>query len=217
MLLILFAIFASFVFSILADNSMILFQFLFNIKIDVANPQTMNQIKIVVSMILLSLSIIPKYYLSNKSKKNKYLFMKDLPILQLFIILMLKAKRPLNEVIYVLSTTNTIYRPIFDTAYRIYIRDKSEGMNYLIDAFSETKFEDTVKVLFEYGEYSKENTMVVLENGLKDITEYTNTFKRRKDIKVNVFSQLSLALPFLSAMLLGAGPLIYYGLNLMNF
>lgn len=217
MLLIMFAMFFLFIFSFLADNSVAIFQFLFNIKIDVSNPQTMTQIKIGVGLVLLSLSIVPKYYLSNKAKKNKFHFLKDLPILQLFIILMLKAKRPLSEVIYVLSTTNTIYRPIFDTGYRIYIRDKNEGMKYLMEAFSDTKFEETVQVLFEYGEYSKKDTMIVLENGLKDITEYTNTLKRRKDIGSNVFAQLSLALPFLSAMLLIFSPLLAYGLGLMNF
>lgn len=217
MLLIIFALVSLFIFSFIADNSVLLFQFLFNIKIDVSNPQVMTQIKIAFGIILLSLSVIPKFYLSSKAKNNKFTFMKDLPILQLFIILMLKAKRPLSEVIYVLSTTNTIYKPIFDTGYRIYIRDKGEGMKYLMDAFSETKFEETVQVLFEYGEYSKKDTMIVLENGLKEITEYTNTFKRRKDIGTNVFSQLSLALPFLSAMLLGFGPLVSYGLGLMNF
>lgn len=215
--LIMLAMFFLFIFSFLADNSVIIFQFLFNIKVDISNPQTMTQIKIAVAVILLSFSIVPKMYLSNKAKKNKFFFVKDLPILQLFIILMLKAKRPLSEVIYVLSTTNTIYRPIFDTGYRIYIRDKREGMMYLMEAFAETKFEETVQVLFEYGEYSKKDTMIVLENGLKDITEYTNTVKRRKDISGNVFSQLSLALPFLSAMLLMFAPLVSYGLGLMNF
>lgn len=216
-LLLMFAMFFLFIFSFLADNSVVIFQFLFNIKIDISNPTTMTQIKIGVGVLLLSLSIVPKYYLSNKAKKNKFFFLKDLPILQLFIILMLKAKRPLNEVIYVLSTTNTIYKPIFDTGYRIYIRDKNEGMKYLMDAFADTKFEETIQVLFEYGEYSKNDTMIVLENGLKDITEYTNTLKRRKDISGNVFSQLSLALPFLSAMLLMFAPLVSYGLSLMNF
>lgn len=205
------------VFSLLADNSVLLFKYLFNINIDATNHTLMLQVKISVAMILILLILVPKIYLSNKAKKNKFFFIKGLPILQLFIILMLKAKRPLNEVLYVLSTTNTDYKHIFDTTYRIYIRDKSEGMDYLKKAFNGTKFEETIQVLTDYSEYSKKDTLIVLENGLKDITEYTNTLKRRKDIGANVFSQLSLAFPFLSACLLIFAPLAYYGINLMNF
>lgn len=203
-------------FSLLANNSVLIFKYLFNVSVNTANPQTMLQVKVVVGTLLLGLTLTPSLFLKHKAKKNKYLFVKDLPILQLFIILMLKAKRPLSEVIYVLSTTNTVYKTIFDTAYRIYIRDKKEGMSYLQDAFMGTKFEETIKVLSEYGEYSKKDTMTVLENGLKDIDEYTNTQRRRKDTGQGVFSQLTLAIPFLSILMLGFAPLLFYGLNLIQ-
>lgn len=203
-------------FSLIANNSAIIIKSLFNIAIDVSEPSTLLNVKIMFGMCLLILCLVPSFYLKNKAKKNKYYFLKDLPVLQLFIILMLKAKRPLGEVIYVLSTTNTIYRGIFATAYRMYVGDKDEGLNHLAVAFEGTKFEDTVKVLKEYSDYSKQQSLTVLENGLKDITEYTNTLKRRKDIGSGVFSQLSLAVPFASVLLLAFAPIIYYGLSLMN-
>ena len=204
------------IFSLLANNSVIIIKYLFNITLDISSSDDLFKVKLFVGLFLLCVCLIPSTYLKRKAKNNKFYFLKDFPILQLFIILMLKAKRPLNEVIYVLSTTNTIYKPIFATAYRMYVGDRQEGIEYLKKAFLDTKFEETIKVLEEYGEYSKEHSMTVLENNLKDITEYTNTLKRRKDIGANVFSQLSLAIPFLAVMLLGFGPLVYYGINLLN-
>lgn len=202
--------------SIVIDNSSIIVKYLFNISVDNSNPQALLKSKMILAMFLSSLIIIPSIYIKQKAKRKQFFFLKDLPILQLFIILMLKAKRPLSEVIYVLSTANTIYKPIFATTYRIYVRDRAEGLDYLKEAFENTKFEDTIKVLSEYGEYSKIQSMVVLENGLKDITEYTNTLKRRKDIGLNVVAQLSLAIPFLSVILLALAPIAYYGINLLN-
>lgn len=205
-----------FLFSLIANNSASIIKFLFNIQMDLTSPDSILKMKIIIGMVLMSFILIPSMYLKRKAKNNKFFFLKDLPILQLFIILMLKAKRPLGEVIYVLSTTNTRYKYIFATAYRMYVSDKNSAMEYLYNAFEDTKFADTVLVLKEYGDYSKAESLTVLNNNLKDITEFTNTLKRRKDIGTNVFSQLSLAVPFLSVILLAFSPLVYYGINLLN-
>ena len=202
------------IFSLFIDHSYFVFKFLFNI--DLGEGSSFLSMKIAVGVILLLCTVAPSIYIKNKAHKNELDFQKNLPILQLFIILMLKAKRPLSEVIYVLSKTNTIYKGIFDTTYRIYLRDKKEGMAYLATAFENTKFLDTVIVLSEYGEYSKSDTLKVLENGLKDITEYTNNLKRKKDIKGNVLASFSLGIPYIGVGLLCAVPIISWGLNLMN-
>lgn len=203
-------------FSTIANHSGTIIKFLFNIEMDLSTSDAILKVKIVIGMLFLSLILVPSMYIKKKAKNNKYFFLKDLPILQLFIILMLKAKRPLGEVIYVLSTTNTRYKNIFATAYRMYVSNKEDGLNYLYDAFEDTKFADTIIVLKEYGEYSRSESLTVLNNTLNDITEYTNTLKRRKDIGGSVFSQLSLAIPFLSVLLLAFAPLVYYGVNLLN-
>lgn len=216
-LIIFIGIFAWILLSFAIDNIIVLLKLLLNIQMAELTDSSLMQIKLIIGIVLLSMSILPKYYLTSKANSNSYTFQKDLPILQLFIILMLKANRPLNEVLYVLSTTNTIYQPIFDNTYRIYIRDKHDGMEYLYEAFKDTKFVETVKVLMEFRDYSKKDTIIVLNNGLKEITEHTNNMKRKKGIKSNVFAQLYVALPFVSAILLGFGAPISYGLNLLNF
>lgn len=216
-LALLFAIVGFLLFSTIANHSPTIVKVLFNIQMNIEDPSSITNVKVMVGMALLLLCIVPSSYLKKKAKRNNFYFVKDLPILQLFIILMLKAKRPLMEVIFVLSTTNTIYKPIFETTYRICVRDKAEGMKYLMEAFEGTKFEETVKVLSEYGAYSKKQTMTVLENGLKEINEYTTTLKRRKDIGGNLVSQVSLFVPMLGAMLLIFSPWAFYGLNLLNF
>lgn len=212
-----FGILLFLIFSMIANHSAVIVKFLFNIQMEIVDESSILKVKIVVGLILLSLTLIPSIYLKKKAKNNQFYFLKDLPILQLFIILMLKSRRPLMEVIYVLSTTNTIYKPIFETTYRMCVRDRKEGMEYLISAFENTKFEETAKVLAEYGEYSKEESMNVLENGLKNITEHTNTLKRRKDIGSNALSQVSLVIPFLGIILLVFAPIVYYGITLLSF
>lgn len=189
---------------------------LFNMQTDTSDETTMNLIKLTALFMSTISFILPSMYLKFKASRINFNFIKDLPILQLFILLMLKAKRPLNEVLYVLSTTKTIYKPIFQSAYRIYIRDTKEALNYLEIAFKDTKFQDTIIVLKQYGEYSKGETIKVLENGLADITEFTNNYKRKKDIVGNLVTQLLIALPFIAAVLLGMAPLIYYGLDMMS-
>lgn len=204
------------IFNVIVNNSPVIVKSLFNIQIDISDSQVLTEVKVITAMGLLFLCILPKLYLKITAKKNRYNFLKGFSILQLFIILMLKAQRPLSEVLYVLSTTNTIYKKIFANAYRIYVRNNQEGMGFLLKAFENTKFEDTIKVLCDYNEYSKKDTLIVLENGLEQITEYTNTLRTRKNIGYNVISQVSLVVPFLGFMLLGLTPIIYYGINLIS-
>lgn len=214
-LLAILAIIGTLLFSFVSGYCSTLLKFLFNIELS-TNSADMLQLNIIVGAILISLCLIPKLYLRYKAKKNNFQFFNNLPLLQLFIILMLKARRPLSEVLYILSKTNTVYRQIFESGYRIYVRDKEDGMKYLINNFSETRFSETIQVIFDSVEYSRDETIAVLQNGLQDITEYTNTLKRRKDINEKVISQFSMIFPFGSALLLIFAPIIAYGLSNMS-
>ncbi|MFI3211461.1 MAG: hypothetical protein R3Y64_10495 [Peptostreptococcaceae bacterium] len=189
---------------------------LFNLDTDVNDSDTLAMFRYGFLSLSLTSFLLPRMYLKIKTSRIEFKFLKDLPILQLFIILMIKAKKPLNEILFVLSNTKMVYKPIFETGYRIYIRDKEEGLKYLEEAFKNTQFLDTIQIFKEYGDYAKNETLQVLETGLVDITEHTNSYKRKKDIFGNLLSQLIVALPFISAVLLGMTPLIYYGLEMMS-
>jgi len=114
--------------SILVDNSQAVIQFLFNISVDNVGDSGVSKgkIKLFIAMILMAMALLPKFWLKQRAENNKYYYLKDIPIVQLFIILMLRSKRTLGDVLYVLSRTNTRYKQIFETGYRIYLRNKSE-------------------------------------------------------------------------------------------
>lgn len=199
--------------SLLIDNSEAVISFLFNIQSGNLGDSgaSSGKVKVILLMVLLILAILPKYWLKIKADSNRYFYLKDLPIVQLFIILMLRSKRPLGEVLYVLSRTNTRYKRIFETGYRIYLRSKSEGFDYLKSCFEGTKFEETLNILQSYNEYSHADSISILENNMEEMVQYTNILKRKKDLSKLLYSQGSLVLPFLAVMLLGLVPIAIYG------
>ncbi|MFJ8528564.1 hypothetical protein [Bacillus sp. NPDC094106] len=204
--------------NIMMNNITFLVGMLFNIDLaeSMQSPTGIIKFKFIVGAILLLLCLIPKFWLKRRAKKNKFFFLKDLPILQLFIILMLRSKRPINEVFYVLSKTKTRYKNIFEVGYRIYLRDNKEGLQYLANSFAGTKFTDTIHILSEFNEYSREDGIQSLENNMQEIIEYTNMLKRTKDLSNLVYSQASLFIPFLAVILLGLIPLAMYGSSLLD-
>lgn len=205
--------------NLIIDNIAVLVKFLFNISMDtaMASPTGHLKAKLFIGMVLLICCLIPKIWLKNKAKNNNYYFHKDLPIIQLFVILMLRSKRTIGDVLYVLSRTNTRYKQIFETGYRIYLRNKAEGFQYIQKSFEDTKFEETIVVLSEYNEYSKSESLKILENIMKEITDYTNNLKRKNDLSKLIFSQGSLFIPFLSIILLGIVPIAVYGLSFFDY
>ena len=192
-----------------------IFSWMFNIKAsnEPTSPIASFGIGII---IIMGLFLAPKLYLSQKADKNKFLFFKDLPILQLFIILTLRAKRPVNELLYVLSKTETSYKEIFASAYRVYARDKEEAFETLKRAFAGTRMSDTITVLSEFNEYSRDESILLLENNLEEIINEVNNVKRRKDITGNVLSQGSLIFPLASVLLLGLIPIAMYGMDVLS-
>lgn len=205
--------------NIVIDNISVVTKVLFNIEnIDIVagNSNTIKNIKIYTGMILLVMNLLPNIYIRQKANLYKYYQIKDLPIIQLFIILMLRSKRPLSDIIFALSKLNTKYKEVFDTGYRIYIRDKKEGLSYIGKYFENTKFKETVNILNGLDEYSKEDSVKLLENNLADIIEDNKNIQRKRDISKVVLSQLSLVLPFVSIILLGFIPLVMLGISIFQ-
>lgn len=204
--------------SVIIDNSQAVIRFLFNINVDNFGDSGVStgKIKLFFGMILMGMVLIPKFWLNQKAENNKYFYLKDIPVVQLFIILMLRSKRTLGDVLYVLSRTNTRYKNIFETGYRIYLRNKSEGFEYIKSCFSGTKFEETIQILQDYNEYSHKDSIIILENNMKEMIEYTNNLKRKNDLSKLLYSQGSLFIPFLSVILLGLVPMAMYGKSFLS-
>ena len=113
--------------------------------------------------------VYPSLYLNSMAKSVKAQRTKDLPLLQLFLILSLKTGKSINEIFETLGTLNTRYKNIFKTAYLINLRNSKESYEYLIKEFRDTRFEFSIRALSNMMYYSRLDTVRMLENSLEDI------------------------------------------------
>lgn len=191
--------------------------FLFNLDAQslTENVGTLNQIRLVMAALMLSPGLLIKPYLKRKARSNEIDFIKDLPLLQLFIILMLRSDRTIGEVMYVLSTTRSTYQKMFQQAYLIYLRDPEEAFTFLEEQFDGTRLIETIYTLRDYAEYDKFESIKTLENNQEDIEEFTTQARKKAEAGKNLFATVSMAFPFLAVLALGAAPLAYWALNLI--
>ena len=207
-----------FIISFLLDNGQFVMKLLFNFSEDTAgnSSNSMQNIKIISFLILLVMALLPNILLKKRAVDYKTYYLQDIPVIQLFIILMLKSKRTLNEVLFALSRINTRYKGVFETGYRIFLRNKSDGLKYIEDSFGETRFKETVRALMDYGEYSRADTIKLIENNMTQLVEDNNAMKRRKDLSKLVYSQATIAIPFIAVIVLCLVPLAVYGLTIFE-
>jgi hypothetical protein len=210
----------SFLFILLViKNGGFIAKILFNIdQVNMAGdtPQSFGQLKIVTFMVLLMITLVPNIYLKRRADMYKYFHLKDIPVIQLFIILMLRSKKPISEILYALSKINTRYKDTFDIGYRMYIRNKEDGLDFINESFGETNFKETINVLKDMGEYSREDSIKLLENNMQQIIEKNNAVKRRGDLSRLVYSQSTIAIPFIAIIVLCFVPLAVLGIHIFQ-
>lgn len=189
--------------------------FLFNLPID-TSPDSMMKIRMLLAVVLMASMIAPMMFVRLRAKRNEFLFSQELPLVQLSIILMLRARRPIADIFFELSRTDNRYREIFETGYRMFVRDKKDAYAYLYNQFEGTGFEEAIEVLEQMGEFSKDESITVLENGLKQLIHTGQEKKRGKALLGNLASQFSMLLPFGGVILLGMVPVIVYALSMIE-
>lgn len=192
-----------------------LVSFLFNLPID-TSPESLLNMRMLLAVVLIFGIMVPQVVIRMRAKRNDFLFTQDLPLVQLSIILMLRARRPIADIFFELSRTDNRYREIFETAYRMFVRDKKDAYAYLNRQFDGTGFDEAIQVLEQMGEFSKEESIIVLENGLQQLIRTGQQKKRGKALVGNLASQFSMLLPFGGVILLGAVPIIVYALSMIE-
>lgn len=190
--------------------------FIFNLDIQ-PDGQTILIYRSAIGIAMLMAILYPNRWLKKKAKINNMAFIQDLPVIQLSIILMWRANQPVNEILYQLSLKDTQYKEIFSKGYREYISDKESGFLYLLEEFHGTGFAQTIKLLNQMENYSKKDSLKVLENALVEINQEVVEIKRSKALLGNLSQQLSLAVPFGGAIILGAIPVVAYALDKLSF
>lgn len=186
---------------------------LFNLQEEDVSPMT---VFVILGSIFLLCALLPKLIISSKANNAETGFIKDLPILLIFIISMMESNRPIGEIIYTLGMADTKYKSIFANAYRIYRRDKEASFEYLFTAFDKTGFKDVIQILATSNEYSKEESLKVLSNKLPVIQEEVSNLKGKKNLVKSLISEGSIALPFIAIALLGIVPIIMYFMNMIS-
>lgn len=186
----------------------------FNISME--DGSNMNIVAVFTGVLFLLLALAPNIYINSVANKKSDAFISDLPLLQLFLILMIRSKRPVGEMLYTLSKTESRYRNIFSTGYRIFLRDKDAGFNYLESAFGRTSFRDSINVLATCEEYSRDYSAESLTSKLPTLLDDVAAIKKGKGVLRGLLSEGSIALPFVAVMLLGVGPILFSVMKSMD-
>lgn len=199
---------------LLLENLGPIVKFLFNVK-DFAKGANLDT-KILIALICICISIIPSIYLKYKAKNNLENKIKDIPVLQLFIISMYRSNRSVREILYVLGRTNTRYKEIFQSGFRIFVRDEDKGFNYINSKFKGTKFEDTLKIIRQSNDYSKSEIIRSLENNMQETIEFNNQRKQSANVTKLLYTDASFVIPFIGTACLTFVPLAIYGISLAS-
>lgn len=180
------------------------------------NTQMMMIARLVIFLVVLGLPISVPFLITRRKKRRQLHFLKDLPLLQMFITLMLRSDATREEVFYTLTTTETSYQGIFQVAYRRYLRNPQEAFDFLYDEFDGTPIVETLSMLERYNEYARIETILSIENNQEDVVDATADAKRKVNQLQGIIATASFALPFLALGLLGIAPIIYMVIDTLN-
>ena len=166
--------------------------------------------------ILIMIAFIPNIILTIREKKMQKFYGSQVSLLELFTILMVNSNATIEDILFAFSKMNTFYSRVFQKAYRISLRSKEDALNYLAEEFNQSAFGNTFSILRDMFNYSKKDCVRILETNMRAMEEFNLNEQRAKDMKKFAFSQMSMVVPFLIAILLGAVPLIQYGMKIMT-
>ncbi|WCF11413.1 hypothetical protein NDS46_31135 (plasmid) [Paenibacillus thiaminolyticus] len=171
---------------------------------------------IMILCVCLLIGLMPNIRLKSKAKRALVEHSKDLPMIQMFTILMLRSNKTVSEILFALSKLNTKHREIFERGYRMYLRNKNEGLAYLRSSFDNERFIEMFNLLEDIAEYAREECIQIMESNMKSLINDINTIKRKNDLSKLVYSQASMIVPFSAILLLGAVPIIVMGLSILS-
>lgn len=190
--------------------------FLFDVDVSEMETAYNMRTSIIIMMLSLLIALVPNQILKARSKKTIVSNSKELPVIQMFIVLMLRSGKTVSEIVYGLSKLQTPHRKTFEHAYRVYVRSPQEAMDYLRKEFDFSRFADSFDLLEDVSEYARTETITIMEAGMNSLVEEIEQVKRRNDISSLVYSQASMIAPFSALILLGAVPFLIMGLSMMS-
>lgn len=166
-------------------------------------------------IIIFIIPYIPDLYLRGKEKDYEKFYYDEVIILQLFMVLLIKSNATIEDIIFAFSKMNTYHKRTFQKAYRISLRNKGEALNYLEEKFKNTMFGNSFNILSNMFKYPKKDSVRILQANLRTMEKESLNQKRKKELTKFSYSQISVVIPFLITVFLGAIPFIKYGISTM--
>lgn len=210
------SVFSFFIIMFLLKNIHTILYTLFRTEVVAITGGDLTDMNYIVICILLGITLLPNIIIKKRANDYKYSVLRDIPLIQMFIVLMLRSNKTTSELMYGLSTINTTYRETFNLAYLKYLRSPEECFSFLEITFEDTELVDTIKTLRYLPQYLRTDTITVIESQMEDTITNTTNKKRRKDVSSTVFSQATIVFPFISFILLVLAPIGMYGISLLG-
>lgn len=181
---------------------------------------TVDQLAVNAKVLVLSMfmvgALLPNMFLNTKYKKAIIDRNKDLPLIMMFTILLLRSNKTVSEILFALSKINTYYKEVFERGYRIFLRNQQEGISFLRSNFTNARIKEMFNLLEDIAEYARDECIQILEGNMKSLIEETNRIKRRNDMSRLVYSQATMMVPFIAILLLGAAPIVGLGIKIFS-
>lgn len=137
-------------------------------------------------IIALLIPYIPDIYLKKKEREYQKFFQDEVI-----------SNSTIKDILFAFSKMKTYYKKSFEKAYRMSLRDKTEALNYLEAKFKNSAFGDSFNVLKNMYQYSREDSVRILQANLRKVEKEGLNQKRRKELTKFSFSQVSVIVPFL--------------------
>lgn len=211
--LMMIAVFITIVFGFVIQNSSMLIKFLFNFSID---PESQNVIFMLIGAIMMIASLTPKLYINSRARSLENEFYTNLPILQQFVLIMIRSQRSIGEIYNVLAYSELPYNEIFRVANLVYVRDRVAASDYLEGVFHGTPFYETILILRSFDEYGIEQSIESLKRRNNSILSEVQSMKKSKGVIKGLITEGSIILPFSAVMLLGAFPVVWWSMQMLN-
>lgn len=137
-----------------------------------------------------------KFYIKFKARKLEIKSINSIPIINNYIVNMMKQGRLVSDILYQLISINTPYKQDFIKAYESFNKNPSEAFDFLISVFNESYIKETFKILKKSISYDEGTLIDSLEKINKLlIRQYKNNLKVREDKRL-LNAEISLVIPF---------------------
>ncbi|MBG9693068.1 hypothetical protein ABD91_20130 [Lysinibacillus sphaericus] len=178
------------------------------LNVDVAVVPINFQRFLMIIMIVVLLGLVPGYMLKSRAKKIMLAKEREVPMIMMFVILMLRSGKSTGQIMNDLAKVKSMHQQEFEKAALIYARSPESAIEYLKGYFGNSAIADMFELVSDVTNYSRNEVISIIESNMKSYVGSKEEQTRRKDLTSQVYSQATMAVPFSAVILLGVLPLL---------